>query len=249
MPDKVLVFDVWGDYAHFRKYYTTSSPLSFSIPPRTALIGLISAIVGLEKEEYLYHMTKDKARIAVRLLNSVKKVRLGLNLVDTKGGETRLEHWRIKPRWEGTNYRTGRTQIRFEFLKDPKYRIYFQHREEELHRSLRQNLSLHKSVYTPYLGISELLANFEYVGELAIVEMLREEELSYIHSVLPLDTISEIKLLEGYKFFKERIPTEMLPGRVVTEYREVLYEAEGKPIQARVKGGMRLENGECIVPL
>ncbi len=240
MPDKVLVFDVWGDYAHFRKYYTTSSPLSFSIPPRTALIGLISAIVGLDKEEYLSYMTKDKAQVSLRILQAVKKIRLGINLINTKDG-----YW--IPVKRGSH--EPRTQIRFEFLKDPKYRIYFRHREEDLYRSLRQNLSLHKSVYTPYLGISELLANFEYVGEFAIVEMLREEELSYIHSVLPLDTISEIKLLEGYKFFKERIPTEMLPGRVVTEYREVLYEAGGKPIQARVKGGMKLENGECIVPL
>jgi len=240
MPDKVLVFDVWGDYAHFRKYYTTSSPLSFSIPPRTALIGLISAIVGLDKEEYLSRMTKKKALVSLRILQPVKKIRLGINLINTKDG-----YWIPVKR----GFHEPRTQIRFEFLKDPKYRIYFRHREEDLYRSLRQNLSLHKSVYTPYLGISELLANFEYVGEFAIVEMLREEELSYIHSVLPLDTISEIKLLEGYKFFKERIPTEMLPGRVVTEYREVLYEAGGKPIQARVKGGMKLENGECIVPL
>lgn len=48
--DKMLVFDVWGDYAHFRRFYTTTSPLSFPIPPRTALCGLIGAIIGLEKE-------------------------------------------------------------------------------------------------------------------------------------------------------------------------------------------------------
>ena len=229
-----------GGLCPFPKYYTTSSPLSFSIPPRTALIGLISAIVGLDKEEYLSRMTKKKALVSLRILQPVKKIRLGINLINTKDG-----YWIPVKR----GFHEPRTQIRFEFLKDPKYRIYFRHREEDLYRSLRQNLSLHKSVYTPYLGISELLANFEYVGEFAIVEMLKEEELNYIHSVLPLDTISEIKLLEGYKFFKERIPTEMLPGRVVTEYREVLYEAGGKPIQARVKGGMKLENGECIVPL
>jgi CRISPR-associated protein Cas5h len=60
----------------------------------------------------------------------------------------------------------------------------------------------------------------------------------------------ETNLLKpGYKFFKERIPAEMQPGRVVTEYREVIYEIEGKPIHARVKGAFVLENDECIVPL
>ncbi|MFB3896899.1 MAG: CRISPR-associated protein Cas5, partial [bacterium] len=30
---KILVFDIWGDLGHFRKFYTTTSPLSFSFPP------------------------------------------------------------------------------------------------------------------------------------------------------------------------------------------------------------------------
>lgn len=241
MPDKFLIFEVWGDYAHFRRYYTTSSPLTFSIPPRTAIIGLISAILGLGKDEYLHHMAKDKACVAVRLLSPFKKIRLGMNLINTKGG-----YWIPVKR----GFHEPRTQIRFELLKDPKYRIYFRHENEGLHQSLKRNLSQHKSVYTPYLGISELLANFGYIGEFAIIGKSKEEEFSPIHTVLPLDVLLEAMLLQpGYKFFKERIPVEMLLGRVVTEYREVLYEAEGKPISARVKEVFVLENGECIIPL
>ena len=52
MPERVIVFDVWGDYAHFRKNYSTSSPLTYSFPPRTALSGLIGAIAGLDKSNY-----------------------------------------------------------------------------------------------------------------------------------------------------------------------------------------------------
>jgi len=241
MPDKFLIFDIWGDYAHFRRYYTTSSPLTFSIPPRTAIIGLVSAIIGLGKDEYLQYMTKDKACVAVRLLGTSKKIRLGMNLINTKDG-----YW--IPVKKGSH--EPRTQIRSEFLKDPRYRIYFYHEDEEIHQSLKRNLSQHKSVYTPYLGISECLANFEYVGEIAVAGKPEGEGFSYIHTVLPLDVLLEAKLLEpGYKFFKERIPVEMLPDRIVTEYREVLYEAEGRPIIARVEEVFILENGEHIVPL
>ena len=49
---KCLVFDIKGDYGHFKKYYTTSSPLTFSIP-RTTVSGMIGALIGLDKEEYL----------------------------------------------------------------------------------------------------------------------------------------------------------------------------------------------------
>jgi len=250
MPDRFIVFDVWGDFAHFRKYYTTSSPLTFSIPPRTAVIGLVSAILGLRKaifgsetDKYLAYMTKDKAHIAVRLLKPIKKIRLGMNLVNTKDG-----YW--IPVKKG--FHEPRTQIRFEFLKDPKYRIYFSHQDSELHKAFLQNLKEHKSFYTPYLGISELIANFEYIGEFPVSERPRESESIPVVTVLPSDiaTLDTKKLLRpGYKFFKERIPTEMKPGRVVTEYREVLYEIEGKPISARVKGAFVLDNDECIVPL
>jgi CRISPR-associated protein Cas5h len=241
MPNRFIVFDIWGDYAHFRKYYTTSSPLSFSIPPRTAVIGLVSAIIGLDKDEYLNYMTKEKAHVAVRIINPIKKIRLGMNLINTKDN-----YWIPVKRGK----HEPRTQIRFELLKDPRYRIYFAHQNPGIHHTLKQDLIEHKSVYTPYLGISEFIGEFRYIGEFAVVKGPNEGELSIVNTVLPLDIILEAEFLEpGYKLFKERIPTEMIPGRVVTEYREVLYESEGKPIKAKVKEGFLLEGGECIVLL
>ncbi len=241
MSEKFLIFDVWGDYAHFKKFYTTSSPLSFSIPPRTAIIGLISAIIGKPKNEYLSVMTKEKAEIAIRIINPIKKVRITQNLIDTKGS-----YWR--PFRRGNL--TGRTQISFEFLKNPKFRIYFCHLDPEIYDLFKINLENHKSVYTPYLGISELLADFIFVSESIVSERSNGKEFIEIHSVIPLNKDTKFELLEnGKKYFKERIPTEMFPGRIVTEYREVLYETEGKTIRAKSKGAIKLNNGDVIVPL
>jgi CRISPR-associated protein Cas5h len=241
MSENFLIFDLWGDYAHFKKYYTTSSPLTFSIPPRTAVIGLISAIIGKAKNEYLSLMTKEKAEIAVRILNPSKKVRIKQNLIDTKGG-----YWRPVKRGN----LTGRTQILFEYLKNPKFRIYFRHSDIEIYDLLKKNLKSHKSVYTPYLGISELLAGFVFVSECTISERSNGKEFIDIHSVIPLNKDTKLDLLQGgKKYFKERIPIEMLPGRIVTEYREVLYEIEGKTIRAKVKDGIKLNNGDVIIPL
>ncbi|WP_231717005.1 CRISPR-associated protein Cas5 [Desulfosarcina ovata] len=49
---RVLAFKLWGDYGHFRKYYTTTSPLTFEFPPPTSVVGIVSAIIGLDKEQY-----------------------------------------------------------------------------------------------------------------------------------------------------------------------------------------------------
>jgi CRISPR-associated protein Cas5h len=238
--DEFLIFDVWADYAHFKKYYTTSSPLTFSIPPRTALIGLISGIIGLGKEKYLEVMKKDKAKVAVRIINPIKKIRVTQNLINTKGG-----YWVPvkKPRHE------PRTQIRFEYLKEPKFRVYFSHTNPDIHISLKQNLENHKSIYTPYLGITECIADFRFVIECSVYERLNGRELIDVHTILPVSFLQKMNLQPGNKYFKERIPTEILPGRIVTEYREVLYEVEGKMIKAKVKEALRLSNGDVITSL
>jgi CRISPR-associated protein Cas5h len=241
MSKEFLIFDIWGDYAHFRKYYTTSSPLSFSIPPRSALIGLISAIIGIGKDEYLDIMRKEKAEIAIRIINPVHKIRMTQNLINTKGG-----YW--IPFKSSTH--EPRTQIRFEYLKNPKYRIYFHHLDDEINSLLKSNLENHKSVYTPYLGISELIADFTFISKADVSEVIPNTEFVDVHSVVPLDVVVKPDLLQpGRKYFKERIPCEMLPGRIVTEYREVLYEIDGKPIKAKVKNALKLNNDDVIITM
>lgn len=224
---KVLVFDVWAEYAHFRKFYTTTSPLTFSLPPRTALCGLLGAIVGLDKvgNDYLRYFTLDQASIGVRLINSIKKTMIAQNLIHTKTA-----------RGPGMNLIIQRTQINFEFLKSPKYRIYFSHNDSDLYIKLKGNLKGHKSFYTPVLGLSENIADFRFIGEFEILKK-QSEELIQINSAIPL---SQIAINEGTKFdyeaeyFSERTPLELTTERVVTKYDDILFERNGKPISVKL---------------
>jgi CRISPR-associated protein Cas5h len=237
--DKVLVFDVWGEYAHFRKYYTTTSPLTFSIPPRTAIGGLIGAIIGLSKDEYLKYFSKEQAQIAVRILNPIKKVRLAENLINTKDDY-------FIPIKKGSH--SPRTQIRFEFLKDAKYRIYFYHTDPNLFNKAKSMLLHHKCVYTPCLGITEHIANFEFIGEKTIREQSSTEFIK-LDSALPTDSIKEIKLEDG-DYFSETIPTEMELDRSLKQYRKVMFErngVQGKGITAKVDRYWELDNNESII--
>lgn len=240
MGDKFLIFDILGDYGHFKKYYTTSSPLTFAIPPRTAIIGLISAIIGKNKEEYLEVMTKNKAGVAIRIINSIQKVRIGINLINTKDG-----YWRpIRKK-----HHEPRTQIWFEFLRNPRFRIYFSHKDSGIYDKLKEFLENHKSFYTPYLGISELICDFEFIEESEVEEKLDQEVLIDINSVVPLDEVVSLEIEEGKSYYKEKIPTEMIPGRIVKEYREVVYEITGKSIKCKIKNAFRLKNNDIITLL
>lgn len=234
--NKVLIFDVWGDYAHFRRFYTTTSPLTFPIPPRTALCGLIGAIIGLEKEnnEYLKYFTIDKAFIGLKIDEGhpLKKVMIAENLIHTKNAKG-----------PGMNLITERTQINFEFLKDPKYRIYFYHTDEIYHtdettvyQQLKENLISHKSVYTPCLGLSENIANFEFIGEFKAKSEITDEYVQ-INSVLPMEKIVEKEGInfnfEG-EYFSIRVPIELNLERVVTKYSDIFFERTGRPVEAKL---------------
>jgi len=229
---KVLVFDVFGDYAHFRRIYTTTSPLTYLIPPRTALCGLIGAILGLSKDEneYLSYFTIDIAKIGLRVLNPIKKIVISENLIHTKKGDG--------CEGIGMNIIKKRTQISFEFLKDPKFRIYFWHADKKLYDRLKNNLLEHKSVYTPCLGLSENIANFEYVGEFdAFLKDKADDDFLKIHSVIPLKNIPEngVKFDVGDReYFSINLPVEMNRERIVTLYDKILLEKNGTAIETKI---------------
>jgi len=230
---KVLVFDIWGDLAHFKKPYTTTSPLSFAFPPRPTVAGIISAIIGLGKEEYADYFLRKDADIGLRFLAPVKKMRISQNLIDTK--KARLFS-RIRQR----------TQIRIEYIKDPAYRVYFQHKDADLFERLRDYLANHECVYSVSLGLSELLANFQYIGEFGLKRQTsRSPEL--IHSIVPEHAAGEFEFETGKEYFSATIPLEMNKKRIVTRFGTVFYERNGKPMLVKTDSYHQVANGENIL--
>jgi len=236
---KILTFDIWGDYGHFRKFYTTSSPLTFSFPPPSTILGILGAIYGAGKNEYLDMFSFDKCHLALKIVASVKKVRMGINLINTKGN-----YW-IPYR---NKYHQPRTQIRTEFLKDPHFRIYFTHNDNTIFKTIVQLVEEHRSIYTASLGLSELLADFRYIGEYDAKRM--DNNSKVVEIVTPIaesNLVADgLEIETGKKYFKEKMPIVMNPERVIEKYDDVIFEPEGKTIKAAVNAYHKLENGENI---
>jgi CRISPR-associated protein Cas5h len=235
---KTLVFDIYGDFGHFKKFYTTSSPLTFAFPPPPTVRGMLGAIAGVDKNEYLNIFSHKHCKIAVRILSPVKKIRMGINHVNTKGN-----FW--IPTKKGTH--EARTQIRTEFLKNPAYRLYICHENERVFEGLVENVKYHKTVYTLSMGLSELLADFKFVEVMDFAERYGSE--GQIVTVIPMNAVDRFGIVfeEGKKYFKEKISVEMAPGRIVERYEDVIFEVQGKPIHARTKACWEAENGERII--
>jgi len=224
--DRVFVFDVWGDYAHFRRGYTTTSPLTFPFPSRTTLAGLISAILGLPRDSYYKLFGKDNSAFALQILNPIRKIKITQNLINTKENDNPLYL-----KYGFINSFKGRTQIPFEFIKEPKYRVYAWLSDQKFD-DLIKLIKEHKSVYTPYLGISECIANFEIFkdGMFEVEKKRVNGEEVEIHSIIKKGAVKKIKLEKGKNYGIVKVPGFMNQDRSVSKYMEFYYEEDGKPL-------------------
>jgi len=233
---RVISFKIWGDYAHFRRHYTTSSPLTHSIPPPSALRGLVGAIMGFSREEYPQILAPDMAFFGVRLLRPVKKIRLGMNYMDTKDGSwTQLDLKRFRPvvKKDGHGNPRLHTQIRMEFLKDPAFEIFFHHEDDRLMDELSERLKRHQTVYTPYLGITECIANFEFLWDENVEGF---HGVSNVLSAFKLSSLKGFKLKMGMGVVKEALPLFINSQRIRQNGEEIVFNPFAQPLRAEIVG-------------
>ncbi|HPZ06879.1 MAG TPA: type I-B CRISPR-associated protein Cas5b [Candidatus Eremiobacteraeota bacterium] len=221
---RILSFNIWGDYGHFKKFHTTSSPLSFSLPPPTAIYGIIGAIKGLPKSDYITILTGYNVKVAIGLNNPIKKMRMGVNWIELKKSFDKLER---------------APQIKQEFLCDCSFKIYITGKEEFLDE-LRDFLINHRSYYTPCMGISQCLANFNFTGEYpGMVKKISDGE--EVHVITTIPSSYPLKIEPGKSYHKERMPVLMNPDRQVIDYRDIIFENNGKPLC--IEGGEYIDLG------
>ncbi|MGB9901339.1 MAG: type I-B CRISPR-associated protein Cas5b [Pseudothermotoga sp.] len=209
---KILVFDVFGRYAIFRRSYTTTSSTSYCFPPRTAICGLIGAILGIQNEttNLSKHLREfDDAQIAVRSLKPIRKINLALNYVDTK-----------------PNQKNQRTQILVELIKEPAYRIYIS--EFKKFEQLRYFLENKFSIFTPYLGQAQMIADFKYVGCFEAAQVTLPCEL---HTVMMITQGTKIEPQKDQILIKEQMVVNMDDERSPTKFASYWFEKNAKPLK------------------
>jgi len=140
-----------------------------------------------------------------------------------------------------------RTQIKTEFLKDAKFRIYFLHQDAEIYEKLKMMIESHKTYYSVSLGLSENLANFNYIGEYSFSTINNNDWID-IQTVLKIDNFlskGDIDFTEeGKEYFTDKVALEMKSDREVLEYGQLVYERNGQSIKARPKMFYELGNGD-----
>lgn len=232
----LLIFDVWGKMAHFRKYYTNSSSLSYSFPPPTTLVGMIAGILGYERDSYYEKFSMDKVKIAVKINNRVRKTMQTVNHVRTKS-------------FSEFNGSGGHTQVPFELILPTdnriSYRIYFAHKDKEIVKNLKRRVEEKKYIYPPYMGASEFIAITEFVDFIKddSIEFNKTDDYVNISTTANMMNLEERGLLltnhdgYAYKYYKEKMVREFNKNRKPREISYYITEQNGKNIYAKLNSG------------
>ncbi|MEM3845109.1 MAG: type I-B CRISPR-associated protein Cas5b [Candidatus Parvarchaeota archaeon] len=204
-----IAFDIWSNHASFRRGYTTTSPHTYHIPPKTSLTGLLAAFLGIKRENISDHF--NGLKVSVQLLSKVETLKVNHNLLNTEI---------LPPR--------NRTQIAMEYLRDPKYRIFITMDKSEQLEDLEELIKNHKSIFTPYLGVAYCIANFSYVGRFS-----GEEEHVKGERVISVVTKNDCKISweEEKSYHIEKVPAEIDDQRSLRKAVELIYEESGNPIK------------------
>lgn len=228
---KMLVFTIKGYMAHFRKFYSNSSSLTYSFPPRTTVTGMIAGILGRERDSYYEEFSSNNCSVAISIGAPHRKINQTVNFIRTKNKNE-------------LNGSAGPTQIPLEILMGEKnkvqFNIYFMHDKKEIIDELTTRIKENKYIYPPYLGITEFTAELEFIDIVApsMLEIKNSKEVVKIDTVVNIDHLQEKGIVPGdsnLKILKEKMTSEFAPGREIKNVSSLIFEAFGKRLPVRLK--------------
>lgn len=141
-----------GNWGHFKKPETNNNPLSHDLITKTALIGLIGAVLGIEREDMKsnFPQLSEDLLYGVQLLHPVKKISWGFT-----------SRRAISPTAEGTpKY--------FEFLKDPKFLVSIALKNDQsnsIFEKFKQYIKEEQAIYPAVLGWHNCPASLHWESE------------------------------------------------------------------------------------
>lgn len=224
----VIIFEVGSSFGYFRKGFTTTNALTHAVIPRSAIEGLIGAIIGLSRDQFRKNLQYSK--IAVEILSPVRKLSLKYmhinpewyqNIFSNQGSKRTVTQPKSKP---------FAVPISVELLVHPIYRIYID--EQKVNDRLGELLKSRQTHFTPYLGTSSMICSIRYIGEPSYNKISSKDYLS-VRSIIPfLGKIPNVKLEKESKFaIEEGLTMHLDNKRTPYGTYKVLYSPEATQLQ------------------
>lgn len=231
-----ISFEVRGPWAHFRRVEGNIVKQTYRIPPRTTVAGLTAAIIGADRDAYYEAFGPGRSAVAVEPLDPLRTFNMPMNSLATSDSDPSMIS--LNPRGKISVKlpppHKPRKQHNYEVLVEPRYRIDLW-TEDDFQDRLREQLEAGRSHYVPSLGLSEHLADIEYLGRHTIQPGPRSGQQE-VDSAVP-GPIEDIVPTAGTRHELERSPGFMETvdrseggGRRTTGFLSVGYSPEAAPL-------------------
>lgn len=239
----VLVFEYKGRFGHFLRAETSVSALTYPVPPRTALLGMIGAVLGLEKDTPQVEL-KD-ALIAV----SGPIPETHWHRVKLRKDPPASLTYKVKRGAKGSSTEERATLIKQEWLFNPRYTVTACLPEIH-HAEFASRVREKHWYYSPCMGLSEMAARLELIAEGTAKALASGSEVSCA-SVAPRDgTVFDGRRAleasgqgEPLAILPQRMPREVTEGRVFTR-SDYLIERSGLPIPLRADSAYEIRTND-----
>jgi len=243
--NRLLIFDLKGSIAHFRKFYTSSSSLSYSFPPRTTIIGLIASILGREKDSYYEEFNIENCKVTLSIRQPIRKIMQTVNYIRTKEEDGFSSARGVINSFIKRQINKYPTVIELiiplRLTGEIIYRIYFHHQNDSLMNDLCLLLKNKKTVFPLFLGLSEFLAHAKLVADVSShnIKEYRVEQTVEVVSVCNFKNIASLEFNtsdpdEMFQYIEEKMPLEFSAGREIKSTASFIHEKNQKPIRARL---------------
>ncbi len=214
----IIGLEISSDFAHFSHPATIYSSLTYPVPPKTTVMGMLGAIMGLE--DYLF-LNSIKYACVVKKIEAKRS--FCFNGVKNALSELNLDK-------AGIGFKSGRKQFYRELLVNPCYEIYIDLSDiEKVHRDrIVELLKAKKSLYPLYMGVNFALADYRFLG---VFDSTQERGDADLDSIVPLD--SNFAIEAGRSYTDIRFATKIESGRHFGNFADFLVETSGKSIKCR----------------
>lgn len=146
--------DIWSNFGCFTKPFSnTGGFLTYLIPPKTVIIGMIGAILGYKFDDFSEFEGKRVYKIE--------------ELYDIKISIQSLFDLKVKRVIFNSHYGNDKKDmlnVKQDVLLNPKYRLYLSFPEhlERQEKVFLSNIENHSTVYNLYMGRNEFPVNYEF---------------------------------------------------------------------------------------
>ncbi|MBI5014902.1 MAG: CRISPR-associated protein Cas5 [Deltaproteobacteria bacterium] len=156
----VLSFRWHAKYGHFLKAEANRNALTYPVPPRTAVLGLVAAIIGLEKDQ----LALDLAGTLVSVAGAVP--RKFWHKVKLRKDPPAPLPWEVRRNQKGGEGAPEKAAlVPQEWLLQPEFVVSVALPEKpERFAELVERVRDRRWHFSPCMGLSEFLADVEFLG-------------------------------------------------------------------------------------